>query len=164
MRLLAVMADESAPTSVPCAPANSGDATRIVGVQRMVFTVLLVRRWTQIQPPVVRSIKVFVIDLMYRPLAGHHSPDQTMREIVFAVDHDLNVAVALAHVACDLPKATAPTIDKPAKNSRAGVVVKQLAKLFGRERISVSHAASFHQKVGCDQSRSVCSALCGSST
>jgi hypothetical protein len=89
-----------------------------------------------------------MIYLVCRPLARNHAPDQTMREVVLAVNHHLHISMPLAYVASDLPKGSPGAFNEPAENSRARVVIKQLTKLFRRERISVSHAASFYQRWG----------------
>ena len=86
-----VVVDDGLPPLRSFEPVHAPDTARGSLLRRRVFTLLLDRRGTQIQPPIISTRTVAVIDFMLRPFAGHIEHSEAMRVVVHAFVADQDV-------------------------------------------------------------------------
>ena len=112
-------------------PASIGYA-HFLGVLR----VLSVGRFSKVFQTVIRSISVYMVNLLFRPFVVTVKPRQTMRVKQFIIQTDNNVTVS--HFASGfIAKAAFASGHRPSKKARIWVVIDQLFKPVLANRVSI---------------------------
>lgn len=125
--------------SVPSDTLNAGSRSVSVG---HVFAVLLLRCRPKIAPSVIRFVPVNVVNLIFRPRAGHVEPCQSVSVVDARVYFDRYVPIVTARPGALAGRAFRAS-NTPREKSGVCVVVENLADtLYRYARIGSSHAVA----------------------
>jgi hypothetical protein len=120
---------------------NAGKASRIVSLFSLIAAVVGMGRHSKIFDTVVRTLSVFVVDLIRRPISVIMAPRNLVGVIVMRLRH-LNLQIALHDRSGDcasvsgIPIARLGGLFPPSKNTGIWVVIKKTTNQFRAQRRS----------------------------
>ena len=114
--------------------SNTRIAAFVIAAFLAVMRVFNVGSITQIANAIVRSISVYVVNLMRRPATCRMQPSQTMREIQHVIQPN-DIIPAFHAAPRPRPLSAATPFDAPSKFTCGGVVIKQIVKTVYRKFI-----------------------------
>jgi hypothetical protein len=144
-----VKADRGHPPLSFGIPESADKTAFIICVGCSVLLVFAVCCFSEIVPPIMTRIAVFVIAFWFWPFSGHPTPRQPMRFILFPIDVYVDATPSLTERTRDSTRETRiPTsgsvcvieTKKPCQQPRFGVIMKNLAKFFGCDKVAISHS------------------------
>lgn len=138
--LASIYAYRGAPRSVCAVPMNPFVARLVVRLWRSIGHILLVGRFAQVVPTIVRGVQIFVVNLILRPLARDDQPDDVgrlkylPRWRAVADDDVIFWASATSDVAG--PHFRVFAADLPSEQPGVGIIAPRSSGNFGIQTIS----------------------------
>ena len=111
---------------------NTRVAAFVVAAFSTVMRVFNVSGLAQITNAIVRSISVYMVNLMRRPTTCRMQPSQTMREMQHVIQPN-NIIPAFHSASRPRPLSAATPFDAPSKFTCGAVVIKQIVKAIYRK-------------------------------
>lgn len=138
-----VNADMGNPISTHWTKGNTHKPRRTIFAQASILSVFRPSSLSKIAKPVVKSISIYVVYVMLRPLSMNVKPSQSVGHKVRKVNGDVAITKHCLGPS-DMPnRATPRNSFYPSKYSGVWVIVKQFTQtLYGELRIVHSHAVS----------------------
>lgn len=132
-----VIAELSKPAAAIFAFKHAGKTRRVGAHHSSVPCALLVSGETQIDPTVVSSVEVDVVDFSFGPSAGHPRPYDSVRKIAFVSDTQAKVSAGM--IAADRDR-SASALFAPTQHTSFGVIIENLAQFLRRNWCGLSMA------------------------
>jgi len=122
------------------------EAALVIFMNPMVVLILAVCRWTQVVPAQVSPLKVFMVNLFRRPVAGHDQVDQPMCHVLFPADANIEIPVAAKNPGVTPSDPTRRAIDLPSQCASGRVVLEDGSDKL-RRQVVARHALAWYRFV-----------------
>lgn len=133
---LLVVSNFGSPFSALRVEMDSFKTRGIVSEETSVDQVLTLRTMTQICPPVIQSIPVFMVNFIDRPLIGHIENSQSSSPIESIINTNQSITIMVINISCFISDGDPVRIGhETLENSSFWVIVQQLSKPVGGQHV-----------------------------
>ncbi len=122
-------------------------ASSVVRSDFSVKSIFNVSCFSKVLPSVIIFNHIAVIDLIFWPLASHPQPRNAMRCIGATVNFNADITDVMV-VTGNASGSSSSARLCPSQQSRHRIVMKNLAKFFGCDKVAISHSDLLHGSLG----------------
>lgn len=124
-------------------PGNTFYPRRIVRAFRSVAQILRMCSIVKVFPPIITSIKIAVVNLIFGPHSGHVEPCEVVGAVTLSIDHNHHISLAYGSGGFPGPTCivTFPNVGTPfpTNDARLRIIIEDFQKVFVRDRMLISH-------------------------